>query len=310
MAEERYYLTKGDVLLLRQMLAEYRQRHTPRPGSPDPWFANDHQAPETYYALTPDGGIPALDGDTPGTADCTIYHLVQDPSTLAQTLEEIPNLSRTVYNASGSAIPGSTYITITRDKFGHWVPLGGGTLTVKGVDPLGTADTAITISGVSTLEFDEKSGITVTGSNGTADITLQNASYTHSGVVDCENIRTQYFAGDKVFKAFNYGPYYNTVWVTDAFETSWVGMSSRRSVNANVGGLIEMPFFQISCNDEGSNQYTCLLDWYNDIGPSFNLAYGIAGAGAKYRGKWGTIDLTGTAVTSITVVGGLIVDWS
>ncbi len=53
----------------------------------------DHQAPETYIALAPTGGIPAIDGATPGSAECDIYKILEGDLVEAGFTKLIYNLS-------------------------------------------------------------------------------------------------------------------------------------------------------------------------------------------------------------------------
>src|SRR5882757_5232605 len=88
-----YGLTETDVKVLKGLLEAHRGRQRNNSGRA-PVELDDQPAPDTYVALTPSGGIPALDpsyfgtggsvgtgtavgeGDLPGSADCDIYQLV------------------------------------------------------------------------------------------------------------------------------------------------------------------------------------------------------------------------------------------
>lgn len=93
-------------------------------------------APEIYVARTPAGGIPAIvEGtsitgtgtpatDTPGGADCDIYRVTLHGD--VPELEQVPGLSRRVYNVAADLVMGDHWIVITREKFGQWVVSGAG----------------------------------------------------------------------------------------------------------------------------------------------------------------------------------------
>lgn len=103
------FLSEKDRDLLQELLDKERgdRVNTPsRPPMDRSWEeAEDHQAPETYIALPPAGGIPAMsfnegattgtsdDVYTPGSADCDIYKIVD--GVLTDT-----GFTKTVYNLS------------------------------------------------------------------------------------------------------------------------------------------------------------------------------------------------------------------
>lgn len=93
-------------------------------------------APETYLALTPDAGIAALDpgasetgtgtstasyDDAPGHAECRVFRVTGYGT--SAVLQPVSGLTKVVYNVSEDDIPGSTWILVTRDKFGQWFAL-------------------------------------------------------------------------------------------------------------------------------------------------------------------------------------------
>ena len=80
------------------------------------------QTPETitqvYIAKTPGGGIPALSGNTPGSATVDIYYIDGDGS--AQQLDDggapSPNkVQETAYNFSQTAVAGNTWIHLKQE---------------------------------------------------------------------------------------------------------------------------------------------------------------------------------------------------
>lgn len=140
-------VTEGERDILRALLRAFRGRNPGEgipssPQSPE-GFENDHQAPETYIALTPVLGIPALetspgftgtgspptdtdpDNDVPGSAMCQIYRIRHEDS--SPEMIKIDGLVKTVYNLSGAGIDGNTWVLVTRDKFGAWIVVGSAT---------------------------------------------------------------------------------------------------------------------------------------------------------------------------------------
>lgn len=121
---EIFTATESEARLLREMVADYKHRRQNTGGrSRTDW--DEHQAPETYIALTPAGGIfPVMESedtgsafgedDEPSSAVCQIYRLTSGK------LNAIYGLTKTVYNLSNSYIPGESWIAVTRDKFGNW----------------------------------------------------------------------------------------------------------------------------------------------------------------------------------------------
>jgi hypothetical protein len=112
---------------VQQMIRDYYgQARGTSPDGPPPRVA---PGPEVFIAKSPAGGIPARVGNTPGTALCDLYEARQDSfGSTARTLTALtlPNgdaNQRQVDNLSTTAIEGSAYIAIVRDKFGCWVPV-------------------------------------------------------------------------------------------------------------------------------------------------------------------------------------------
>jgi len=67
-------------------------------------------------ALTPSGGIPARSTTTPGTASCT-FCKIDDTPTITTT-----SVTETVYNISGLAVSGDTYVFVNREYIsGKWI---------------------------------------------------------------------------------------------------------------------------------------------------------------------------------------------
>ncbi len=124
------FLTEQDRDIIQQFLDAHRQDRVNPPNrsrTESSWSeGEDHQAPETYIVLPPDGGIPALsegtgpDGtDVPGTADCDVYtelgHLTTTPR-----LVKMPGFTLNVHNLTTKVIE-SSFLLVSRTKYGIWV---------------------------------------------------------------------------------------------------------------------------------------------------------------------------------------------
>jgi len=98
-----------------------------------------NQTRSGLWALTPSGGIPAIDGTTLGSALCDLYY--EYPTTFSGTDRELLPLASPggtvatqdyVYNCSDTAVGGSVYVPIEMSATGAWraVPdASGATLT-------------------------------------------------------------------------------------------------------------------------------------------------------------------------------------
>ena len=69
---------------------------------------------ETFYALTPSGGLPAAVSNAPGSASNVTMYYLDGAATLTTTSKTI-----TLYNFGG-AVEESTYVKISRDVTGTW----------------------------------------------------------------------------------------------------------------------------------------------------------------------------------------------
>lgn len=136
-----YALSNDEHLFLKEFIRVQRDR--PLIGSNRQEEPLAKQAPETYIAYIPTGGIPARSGTTLGYRDCTIYKEI-DGLLIPSGLPE-----QTVYNLSTKVVSGSQYVPTTRDKFGTWLVSGAcitctdsdsgtGTGTGTGTDTPGT----------------------------------------------------------------------------------------------------------------------------------------------------------------------------
>jgi hypothetical protein len=109
MAEPSVFgFTKGTAVRLRNMLREQGQEGGGASRRPE----NRRVA----IALTPVNGIPARSGTTVGAASCTFYEISGSNQLTATSVTE------SVYNLSGIAVAGATYIVCNREYIsGKWV---------------------------------------------------------------------------------------------------------------------------------------------------------------------------------------------
>lgn len=117
MSEQLYGFTAAQVKLINELIRAHRNAQG-RLGRPRE-AVDDHQAPETYIALTPTGGIPARTGTTPGQAECNVFQAEMNGTT--RRLRQVPGLTRVVLNIQDQKIPGNKYVETTRDKYGEWL---------------------------------------------------------------------------------------------------------------------------------------------------------------------------------------------
>ncbi len=118
--------TADDMALLKSIIRDVtnQRANTPSrlPGE-SAWDKDeDHQAPETYIAKTPTGGIPGLSDTTPGRATCTLYKVQLNQST-GPELVQVSNAQKEIYNTSETDIDGDIFIPVTRSKVGKWLAL-------------------------------------------------------------------------------------------------------------------------------------------------------------------------------------------
>ncbi len=116
MPESINFLTEDDVKILQEALKKIKEGRVNTPSRPptERSFSQseDHQGPETYIALPPDGGIPALkptedEGgyDEPGIALCTIWRIRINPATDLPELYQVEGAEKLVYNLIAREIP-------------------------------------------------------------------------------------------------------------------------------------------------------------------------------------------------------------
>jgi len=154
-----YGLTEADLRWLKTNIAELREvvANRSRPGMESSWSdREDHQAPESYVARPldsyanyysnnlgtgtggPDSLLPALvpatgtgsfDYDVPGMAKCAIYRVIDDAFG-NPTLRPLGGAGsedhyQWVYNVTTQSATNK-FFPITRDKYGFWIPMLGG----------------------------------------------------------------------------------------------------------------------------------------------------------------------------------------
>lgn len=68
-----------------------------------------------YIAKTPAGGIAAMSGTTPGSAECDLYRLSDGGTLEVHTNDSGDTVTVTVYNIATSAVAGSTFIQCKKE---------------------------------------------------------------------------------------------------------------------------------------------------------------------------------------------------
>lgn len=134
MAERGYLLTESDVLVLKELIADFKRTKKPQKSSYRE-SESDLLPPEVYTAWVPGEGIPAISAeigtetgtgtgtgagynDTVSSAVCDIYR--KDSNDILR----YTGLTRPVYNLSATAVPGNRWILASRDKWGTWYDAG------------------------------------------------------------------------------------------------------------------------------------------------------------------------------------------
>lgn len=123
--DDRYEITGKDRKMLVDLIQQVMDRRVNPYNLPEHAEA-DIQAPEVYAALTPSAGIPALTGsigtgtgsgygDMPGSATCWLFRVDNVTGDMTPL-----HYSRVIYNLYATAIPGSNWVTVKRDKWGTW----------------------------------------------------------------------------------------------------------------------------------------------------------------------------------------------
>lgn len=110
-----YLPTEHDKRLLQWVINEVRKRVTPL-GVPQ-LYPRLMMTSDCYIIKLPDSGIPALDDDVPGSADCNIYKINDDDSSF---ILEDTEITIKVFNLYPFIIKG-TFARIVKDKYGRWI---------------------------------------------------------------------------------------------------------------------------------------------------------------------------------------------
>jgi hypothetical protein len=181
---------------------------------------------------------------------------------------------------------------------------GAGTLTVSTTDP-GTGDGNFTVTTVTTLQVDQKSGVTLTGSGSvTATIILEAASSTHAGTVNL--VAQTLGAGDKTFT--------DNVHVYGGLTTTHIDLLTF----SNPGGYPAGEYGVFSVKDDNTGQIASAFqnantgDFYIGRNPDNNASYAVVdGIGTIRTGIYITLTYIkgdGVTVGTLTFAGGLLVN--
>jgi hypothetical protein len=131
-AQGKYYLLTEDD---RQLLLDLKRERDKRVTTPRYEEVPSHAelfplAPQTYVALTPSGGIPALtevaggEGSIPGHAVCDVYRVDHDYAEKESdrpVLTRLDDEDRIVYNVLPTAIGGNRWVPIKRMAHHGWL---------------------------------------------------------------------------------------------------------------------------------------------------------------------------------------------
>lgn len=130
----KYGLNEDEVVILRGVVARVKNG-TLNTGKTSDYKTDveEQQAPEVYIALTPEGGIPGLEGTGtgtgslgadgtlyPGRANCQLYEIISDDDSQDPYLAEVFDSYQEVYNLSVTAVEAGSFLVVARDKFGKW----------------------------------------------------------------------------------------------------------------------------------------------------------------------------------------------
>lgn len=135
--EELNFISEYDRRILKRIIEREKKTPTLPLRQATPYPLQLPQSADIYIAYTPPSGIPALElgddtgtgtgsgfgiqDDIPGSAYCDIYRLLG----IGSAARFLPiRTSQLVYNLSTTAVPGSKWRQINRDRFGHWLVVG------------------------------------------------------------------------------------------------------------------------------------------------------------------------------------------
>lgn len=262
------FLSFDDLVILRWLVQEKRKeqkspinRQGIAPGD------DTHQAPEVYIALPQEStGIPAMTRgigtgsggtDTPGSATCDVYKIVDGEL-------ESTGLSKEVFNLTDSAIPHD-WILILRDKFGRWV-----------VPPVGSAAVRfqITQSGVGTGTGTDDDAAAVYRTSHPSGLYAQQVSAGDVAngsdeLIYADKVRAVYATGDVVWCEKLDG-----VWqIRDDGVTSWRAVAAEDLLSGGPGlvtlyhrtGSVQVDTYLFDTADSVSAGTTCLVHWLDGL---------------------------------------------
>jgi hypothetical protein len=111
-----FILSEKDKATLQRLLYWWEQQEvntTNRPG--DYLDREELSRADIFVGKAPSGGIPALSGLVPGSAQIDLYKLISG------SLHPTGMSKQKVHNLSSNAITGDSWVEAKRDKFGTWV---------------------------------------------------------------------------------------------------------------------------------------------------------------------------------------------
>lgn len=195
-----YALSDSDVQLLRDLVREEMSRR--ENGQSRTGRGTPSSSPDVYMARTPPAGVPGLatavgtgtgdpSSDSPGEAECDVWQILPAETALDSVeMMVVDGLTETVYNFSTDAIPGETWVKISRDKWGCWVAdLGsGGGVDETGdkiVDHVHVVVTAATGTGTTSPSIWYCERVTLPSAGGWPPVA--DPTVTYHGITESEN---------------------------------------------------------------------------------------------------------------------------
>lgn len=152
-----YVLTDEDLVKLKDTMSYVESLRRNKPIRNDDSF--NSLSPDVYVALVPFGGIDGITPvdiptgtgtggslGSPSSVSCDIYQIIPGESVGGSTqFMPVSDTSLDVYNISTQAIPGNSWVVVTRDKYGVWIATGApsavGALIVDHVHVVGVPAT-------------------------------------------------------------------------------------------------------------------------------------------------------------------------
>lgn len=242
MADKTVRILSEEELKLIQGMIDRERRGLLNPQSRPPSDGylsefNDHQGPDCYIALPTEGdGIPGLtrsptgtgtggaqEGDTPGSAECDIYQLVDG------VLLEVTTLGDLVYNLNEEAVEQG-WVVVHRTKFGDWVV----SVNAVAVRMVITQLNPGTGTGTSTGSDATSTAIYRTSHPTGFEAKKIDASETEVGETQtlyADFVRSVFVTGDKVWVTRRNGKWQ----IRDEGTTSWTGDVVSSIVNGGPG---------------------------------------------------------------------------